>query len=138
MTTYTYNVAELYFTLTIPSHLDVDALLPSMKGFRVDRCDAEPMFQAQCVESETLVSSSSKPLEQTTNDMGRVSIEENENEYTISVSYFNSTYVHYLILAKDFRNVKLQMQWQDKAVGHSLNSLLRIAFAQAVILQDGI
>lgn len=139
MTTHIYHIAELYFTLTIPSYLDVDELLPNMRGFRVEKCDDEPIFQAQDAEimadkSEVL----SNPLEESENDMGCVKVAECGNEYLVSVSYFNNDIIHYMLLSKDFSNVKLQMQWQDRAVGHSLNSLLRIAFAQAVIFNGGV
>lgn len=137
--TYVYSVAELYFTLTIPSNLDVDELLPTMSNFRMAECKSAPIFQAQCVDQETLRDDIDfKLLEQTVNDMGEVSIAEVENDYIISCSYLYNSYVHYLILSKDFRQVKLQMLWQDKNVGLSLNSLLRIAFAQAIVLYGGV
>lgn len=139
MTTHIYHIAELYFTLTIPSYLDVDGLLPNMRGFRVEKIEGEPIFQVQeaeimAVKSDVL----SNPLEESVNDMGCVKVAECGDEFLVSVSYYNSEFIHYMLLSKDFSNVRLQMQWQDRAVGHSLNSLLRIAFAQAVILNGGV
>lgn len=137
--TYIYSVAELYFTLSLPSNLDVDELLPSMKGFRVAESKTMPIFQARCLDEETLpYNTGLKPLEQTENDMGKVSISEIKDEYIISSSYIDDSYVHYLILSKDFRHVNLQIRWQDKNVRSALSSLLRIAFAQAVVLYGGV
>ena len=139
MTTHIYHIAELYFTLTIPSYLDVDELLPNMRDFRVEGCDVEPIFQAREGQiAQVEIDALSNPLEESVNDMGCVKVAECGDEYLVSISYYNSDIIHYMLLSKDFSNVKLQMQWQDRAVGHSLNSLLRIAFAQAVIFNGGV
>ena len=139
MTTHIYNIAELNITLTIPSYLDVDELLPNMRGFRVEKCDDEPIFQAREGQiAQVEIDALSNPLEESVNDMGCVKVAECGDEYLVSISYFNNDIIHYMLLSKDFSNVRLQMQWQDGAVGHSLNSLLRIAFAQAVIFNGGV
>ena len=120
MTTHIYHIAELYFTLTIPSYLDVDELLPNMRGFRVEKCGDEPIFQVQdaeimAVKSDVL----SNPLEESVNDMGCVKVAECGDEYLVSISYYNSDIIHYMLLSKDFSNVSLQMQWQE----HIMNNI---------------
>ncbi|MBQ1226750.1 MAG: phosphoenolpyruvate carboxykinase, partial [Alistipes sp.] len=110
-----------------------------MRDFRVEGCDVEPIFQARDGQiAQVEIDALSNPLEESINDMGCVKVAECGDEYLVSISYYNSDIIHYMLLSKDFSNIKLHMQWQDRAVGHSLNSLLRIAFAQAVIYNDGI
>lgn len=139
MKSYIYKIAELNFALTLPSALDVDALLPSMKDFRVGPNDGEMTFNVQCVEHIDIDNSlPSQLLEQTINDMGVVKIERVGESYLFSISHTPVQYTHYLLLDKDLRNIQLQIQWQDSMAGHSLCSLLRIAFAQSVIRYDGV
>lgn len=140
MKTYIYKVAELNFTLSVPRAVsNIDALLPSMSGFRVESADSDPIFEAQCVEQIDLDwEAPSQVLECTINDMGKVQIERRGEHYLVSISHLKSPYTHYLCFASDLRCLQLKVEWQDMLAGHSLNSLLRIAFAQAVVRHGGV
>ena len=140
MRRYIYNVAELNFAVVVPSTVDIDKILPSMSGFRVESADdVEPIFEARCVERLTIEDDvPSQMLEQNVNDMGQVSIERKGEGYMVSLSNVGSEYKHRLYSTAEFRDIELQICWDDRWAGHSLNSLLRIAFAQAVAHHAGV
>lgn len=139
MKSYIYSIADLNFTLAVPKVLDVEALLPTMRVFRVTELNGLPIFSAKCVERLNIDMNGPKQLlEQAANDMGRVRIERISSGYLVSISYYGSQYIHYMHIMDNFARVELQMQWQDRTVGHLLSSLLRIAFAQALIMYNGI
>ena len=139
MRSYIYKIAGLNFTLTIPEDIDVDTLLPTMRRFSVDSCCENVIFDARCVDIIDFgEDNTSKLLEQTTNDMGQVSAERKGDGYLFSVSYVEEIYTHHLYATRDFKDIQLSIQWQDRYAGHSINSLLRIAFAQAVAYYDGV
>ncbi len=134
----TYKVAECAFSVEIPEDCDIDALLPSFADFRC-RTREMPMFvlcimsglTGNLVEGATL-------LEKSDSDMGHTALYALPDSYVFTVRFSRNGPTHIMQAGKEFRNAKASIDWTDSEAGEVLSSMLRMMFAQAVLLQDGI
>ena len=157
--TYSYKVAGLTFTVVAAECYDVDGLLPSFAAFRVDPRDSvtstgsvtETLFrftlQAEAIE----VPNDAKVAEVDDNDMGHTRL----SRTTDGSCCLELWYDHYedrqtsesgstlprpgiFIANADYTNITASIAPDAPDCGLILTSMLRIAFAQAVLMRDGI
>lgn len=154
--TYSYKVAGLTFSVIAPVGIDIEALLPSFKDFRAtsgEMSAPEPhreMFapephremlrltlQADPIE----IPSDAKEVETDDNDMGHTRLLRTEDgRYCVELSGSRDGKVLGTFIANaSFSSVYASIRTDAATAGSSiLSSMLRIAFAQAVILREGL
>jgi len=71
------------------------------------------------------------------NDAGIVELYSNDDSYLFSISFRPSSRVHYLKCSKDFSKCLAKFDFQDSYISQVANSMVRIAFAQRILLLDG-
>lgn len=137
MKEYSFKVAGFVFSIVLPQEKSADDLLPSFRPFRYEQSAGYSggiLFRARtyplsaCRENEGW-----QMLEEEQNDMGHVRLFSGPVGYRFEVSVSGRMPYHYMLVDKSFREVRLYMEWSDKSAGAVLNSLLRIAFSQAIL-----
>lgn len=152
--TYSYKVAGLTFSVIAPVGIDIEALLPSFKDFRAtsgemsapephrEMSASEPhrellrlILQAEPLE----IPSDAKEVETDDNDMGHTRLLRTEDgRYCVELSGSRDGKVLGTFIANaSFSSVYASIR-TDATAGSILSSMLRIAFAQAVILREGL
>lgn len=140
MKEYGFKVAGFIFSIVLPQDKKADDLLPSFRPFRYEM-SAGPaddiLFRARtfplsaCRENEE--NDGWQMLEDDRNDMGHIRLFSGQGGYRFEVSASGQMPYHYMLVDKGFREVRLYMEWSDKSAGAVLNSLMRIAFSQAIL-----
>ena len=153
--TYSYKVAGLTFSVIAPVGIDIEALLPSFKDFRAtsgEMSAPEPhrvipapephrellrlTLQADPIE----IPSDAKEVETDDNDMGHTRLLRTEDgRYCVELSGSRDGKVLGMFIANAlFSSVYASIRTDAATAGSILSSMLRIAFAQAVILREGL
>lgn len=153
--TYSYKVAGLTFSVIAPVGIDIEALLPSFKNFRAtsgemsapephrEMAVPEPhrellrlTLQADPIE----IPSDAKEVETDDNDMGHTRLLRTEDgRYCVELSGSRDGKVLGTFIANAlFSSVYASIRANAATAGSILSSMLRIAFAQAVILREGL
>ena len=144
--TYSYKVAGLTFSVIAPVGIDIEALLPSFKDFRATLREMpapEPhrellrlTLQADPIE----IPSDAKEVETDDNDMGHTRLLRTEDgRYCVELSGSRDGKVLGTFIADaSFSSVYASIRTNAATAGSILSSMLRIAFAQAVILREGL
>lgn len=144
--TYSYKVAGLTFSVIAPVGIDIEALLPSFKDFRATLREMpapEPhrellrlTLQAEPLE----IPSDAKEVETDDNDMGHTRLLRTEDgRYCVELSGSRDGKVLGTFIANaSFSSVYASIRTDAATAGSILSSMLRIAFAQAVILREGL
>lgn len=153
--TYSYKVAGLTFSVIAPVGIDIEALLPSFKDFRAtsgEMSAPEPHREMSAPEPHrellrlTLqadpieIPSDAKEVETDDNDMGHTRLLRTEDgRYCVELSGSRDGKVLGTFIANAlFSSVYASIRTDATTAGSILSSMLRIAFAQAVILREGL
>lgn len=125
------------FRIVLPQEKNVDVLLPSFRPFRYEppagQADAV-LFRAGTFPLSAFSEASDwQLLEDDLNDMGHIRLFTDGEGYRFEVSASGRQPYHGMLADRSFREVRLYLDWADPAVGAVLNSLLRIAFSQAIL-----
>lgn len=139
MTTLYYRIAGFRLSVCLPADMDADTLLPSFCPFRVSEAtgNEERLFdftvgaQGEMPACETRVL-----LEETENDMGHLSLYATADGYLVEVA--NGCCIHCMAANSDFSILKACLQREDQNAGRALSSLLRIAYAQAILGHEAV
>lgn len=135
-TTCYYRVADFTFSVTMAGEADVDALLPSFRPFKAGE-NGSRLFDFTVVPAgEVPTAGEGDLLEVTDNDMGHLKLYAAAGGYVVEVA--NGSHTHRMAATADFSRVKACILPQDRRAGNALSSMLRIAFAQAILLHGGI
>ncbi|MEF2621268.1 MAG: phosphoenolpyruvate carboxykinase [Xylanibacter rarus] len=90
---------------------------------------AVPLSQLPCSETKELI-------DETDNDMGHLVL------YALSYGYYieiiNNGHLHRMFAKSDFSSVEAHIQWDDVNAGNALSSLIRVAYAQAILRHDAV
>ncbi|MCF0168620.1 MAG: phosphoenolpyruvate carboxykinase [Bacteroidales bacterium] len=133
-----YKVAGLPFRVSLPDGWNADALLPSLCYFRCGKCGREALiFNLDIVAEELQPIENLEFLSESQNDMGRLCLFRKEGGYYIEIGYGEGPR-HKLISDSTFRNAKAYIYSEDSSLKLVLSSILRIIFAQSVILNSGV
>ena len=139
MKTYYYQVAGFLLSVGLPAGKDAEALLPSFRPFSVAGPEAgeAPLFDFVTVGQEMMPAYGERELmEKTDNDMGRLSLYATADGYVVELA--NGGHTHLMAATRDFTSVRACLQWNDRLAGGALSSLLRIAFAQAILAHGAV
>ena len=131
-----YKVADFVFAVTLRQEYNLDVLLPSFCSFRCNEVpDDELLFRLVegGVEKE---SPYAEFLEDDDNDVGQTRLYRIPEGYRITLRYSGPS--HVIEADQDFRHVSALLRWEDANVPTALSSMLRIAFAQAVLMHSAI
>ena len=132
-TTYYFRIADFLLSVQLPEASDIEKLLPSFQPFReTENTDGQILFNFSALPDG--ISQEEGPdtlLEETDNDMGHLSLYASSAGYRVDVS--NNGYTHRLQASPDFSSVRASVLWSDKYVGNILSSMIRIAYAQAIL-----
>ncbi|MCM1515803.1 MAG: phosphoenolpyruvate carboxykinase [Paraprevotella sp.] len=135
---YFFSVAGLLFSVTLPCGWDAVTLLPSFRPFLCgSRPEGKQIFRLAAV---TLPFSNDgkrhEPLDESSNDMGHVRLLRSTGGYRIEMDYGNT--VHTMTVDSRFSRATAFLLPSDPSLGMVLSSMLRILYAQAVLVHGGI
>lgn len=132
-TTYYFRVADFCFSVSLPSICNIDKLLPSFCTFAVaDSIDESLLFSFSVVSSDCMqYSVDDELIEETDNDMGHLSLYRPTDGYYIEIA--DGSCRHGMHATPDFSSVKAFISWDDRHAGSALSSLIRVAYAQAIL-----
>ena len=133
-----YQVAEYLFEVIVPEGTDCRRLLPSFADFESHGNEhAQLLFRFDT--TETLPTSpKGQLLEESVNDMGNVCIWQLDNGFCIETGIIGSPHRHTMITDYEFSHIAVTMHWDDPYIDQMLSAMLRIAFSQALLREDGI
>lgn len=137
-TTYYFRVADFRFSVCLPASCEVDRLLPSFHDFRETGHTMEKtLFRFTAVSSGQLPAPGSGQLiEQTDNDMGHLVLYALRDGYYIEIT--SNGRLHRMAATADFSVIEADLQWDDPQAGSALSSLIRTAYAQAILYHNAI
>lgn len=137
-TTYYFRVADFRFSVCLPASCDVGRLLPSFHDFRdTGHTMEKTLFRFTAVSSGQLPAPGSGQLiEQTDNDMGHLVLYALRNGYYIEIT--SNGRLHRMAATDDFSVIDADLQWDDPHAGSALSSLIRTAYAQAILYHNAI
>lgn len=136
--TYYFRVADFHFSVCLPASCEVDRLLPSFHDFReTDHTMEKTLFRFTAVSSGQLPAPGSGQLiEQTDNDMGHLVLYALRDGYYIEIT--SNGRLHRMAATADFSVIEADLQWNDPQAGSALSSLIRTAYAQAILYHNAI
>lgn len=136
--TYYFRVAGFPFSVSLPGACDIEELLPSFFPFYETSIGAEePLFWFFAVPLSQLPCSETKELiDETDNDMGHLVLYALSDGYYIEI--INNGHLHRMFAKSDFSSVEAHIQWDDVNAGNALSSLIRVAYAQAILRHDAV
>lgn len=131
-----YKVADFIFAVRLERQCNLGVLLPSFSVFISDREDDRHLL-FELVEKEKWDETQEVEfLEEDDNDLGKTRIYRTATGYRITLSY--SDKVHVMEADPEFMKVSAVLRWDDEYVSVALSSMLRIAFAQAVLMHSAV
>ena len=134
-----YKVANHVFEVILPSEANTELLLPSFCPFIYISKDEEIEPLLFLLDSTTYYPQEEGVLiEESENDMGHITIWKIEQGYRIEARHILANKRHAMIADKEFRTIRASIQWEDEYASQILCSMLRIAFSQALLREDGI
>lgn len=139
-TEYYFRVAGFPFRLCLPGQVDVESLLPSFRPFRCGPPVGEPLLFTlhTLVQPPAYSRERAVLLDEMTSDMGFTRLWQTEDAYRIEVSRRPQSPVHCLRADRQFSSIGAFLHWEDPFAGASLCSLVRMAFAQAVLFRQAV
>lgn len=134
--TFYYCIAG--FRMALSGALDAEALLPSFRGFRCAPCDdAQLLFSLTVLPQRPVPMGDAAEVGLFDSDLGHVKLMKAEDKYCIHLKYKDGA-VHEMRANPSFTDVQAYICLTDRYAGEALNSLLRIAFSQAILAHGGI
>lgn len=134
-----YKVAGLTFAVAAPEGFDIERLLPSFAPFRVsDEMLSEPelLFRFNLQSKPIDIPKNAERVEEDDNDMGHTRLSKTwDGSYYLEIGYHDTGI---FIANTDFSRITASVDAESPDCGSILASMLRIVFAQTVILRDGI
>lgn len=134
MKTRYYEIAGLTVKVVLPDSADPEALLPSFLPF-VSGPVEEAAFEFDATDPVALPEDSRKIFTEE-NDMGRTDIYQTGEGYAMQFRLYGDS--HLMSFDKDYTRARADIRWDDPDAGSILTSMLRVMFAQNVVLHDGI
>lgn len=133
MKTYHYRIAGFPIAVSLPADKHAKVLLPSFRPFETTAHTQDGLlFDFTVSPAEKMPACDGMTLlEKTDNDMGHLNLYAAADGYLIEV--VNGRFTHRMAATKDFSSVTASLQWEHSNAGNALSSLLRIAYAQAIL-----
>lgn len=132
MTTLYYKVADFRFSVQVPAGLDIQTLLPSFQAFRCEE-EEDLLFHLDASYASLPEDESAVLWEESVNDMGYTRLMKTDNGYCVTLRYTECGREHTMLADSRFTSLRAAIDWTDPYAGAVLCSMLRIAYAQAVV-----
>lgn len=129
---YIYKVAGFRFSVRVPADVDMESLLPSFVPFRCEE-EGEELFHLDACHASLPDDGTALLLEESVNDMGYSRLMKTDAGYQVMLRYTEQGSEHQMQTDRRFTQAQVTINWSDPYAGAVLCSLLRIAFAQAVV-----
>lgn len=129
--TYHFSVAGFTFAVELPHEYDIESLLPSFAPFRCPPTSDEQLFILTL--DDTPFADDGELWDETTNDLGLTRLYKTAEGYRVALQYTPQGPVHTMIADERFTMARVNLSSHDKYAGQALSSLLRLAFAQAIV-----
>ena len=129
--TYHFSVAGFTFAVELPHEYDIESLLPSFAPFRCPPTSDEQLFVLTL--DDTPFADDGELWNETTNDLGLTRLYKTAEGYRVALQYTPQGPVHTMIADERFTTARVNLSSHDKYAGQALSSLLRLAFAQAIV-----
>jgi hypothetical protein len=129
--TYHFSVAGFTFAVELPHEYDIESLLPSFAPFRCPPTSDEQLFVLTL--DDTPFADDGELWDETTNDLGLTRLYKTAEGYRVALQYTPQGPVHTMIADERFTTARVNLSSHDKYAGQVLSSLLRLAFAQAIV-----
>lgn len=136
-----FQVAGLPFSVGLHLDRDIEALLPSFRPFRSEACpSAERIFRLEVSDCPFPDDKRQTDLlSESTNDLGHVRLLRTAGGYRIEINYTGADdSIHVMTTDAAFRSATAYLRPETSSTGLVLTSMLRILYAQAVLLHDGV
>lgn len=133
-----YKVANHLFEVVLPSETNAERLLPSFRPFT---CKDEDEIGPLLFLFDTTTPYPREEgvlIEESENDMGHITIWQTIQGYRIEARHTVGNKSHAMMTDRAFRTIRASIQWDDEYAPQILCSMLRIAFSQALLREDGI
>ena len=131
-----YKVADFTFAVRLERQCNLGVLLPSFSVFISDMEDDRHLL-FELVEKESWEETQEAEfLEEDDNDLGKTQIYRTAAGYRITLRY--SDKAHVMEADPEFRKVSAVLRWDDEYVSVALSSMLRIAFAQSILMHSAV
>lgn len=128
-----YKVADFAFSVALAGDRDPDIYLRTFDPFKADGCPKEEEL-FELTEDDTLSEKAEgEYLESDNNDMGHTDLYRVSGGYRIELRYPYDGFPHVMEADEAFRHAKARICWEDPYAATILTSMLRIAYAQAVL-----
>jgi hypothetical protein len=131
-----YKVADFVFAVKLRCERDLDVLLSSFSSFRIDDPGTEEQLFELIEKEEAGECPRSEFIEEDNNDLGQTKLYHTEDGYRITLKYLEC--VHVMDADPEFKRVSVTLRWEDVYVSTALSSMLRIAFAQAILMHSAV
>lgn len=135
-----FRVADFVLAVSLPERWDAARLLPSFAPFRVEGVsEREALLCHLHVQESPLpaASAGAHVLSETDNDMGRLRLLADGDVYRIEIRYVDSP-THVLLMRHPYGEGVAMLCASDPHLSTALSSMLRVLYAQAVLLKGGI
>lgn len=129
---YIYKVAGFRFSVRVPADINMESLLPSFLPFRCEE-EGEELFHLDASNASLPIEETALLLEESVNDMGYSRLMKTDEGYQVMLRYTEQGSEHQMRSDRKFTKAQATIDWNDPYAGAVLCSLLRIAYAQAVV-----
>lgn len=135
MSEHCYSVGGFVLSVSLPSAVSPDILLPSFRPFKAGgshdgvellRFAARPLSSMPEVDVVRL-------LDDSDNDMGHIRLYSVGGGYLVELCSAFGGACHRMLASPDFSRVCAYVRWEDACVGLVVSSFVRIAYSQAVL-----
>lgn len=137
-----FKVAGLSFSVLLPDGWDVETLLPSFRPFQCEVCPGGERIFRLLVTTQPFADDGRRTelLSESSNDMGHVRLMRGADGYRMEMDYgaAGGNAVHILTVNCLFEEATAYLCPEDPFLKTALSSMLRILYAQAVLLRDGV
>lgn len=138
---YHFQVAGLLFSVCLPEGWDVDSLLPSFRPFRCSTVASGASvfrFRASAASFDG-GTAADRLLDESSNDMGHVRLFRTAAGYRTDIAYGSAGGpVHVMVMNPSFDEAVACLCPEDPFLDMVLSSMLRILYAQSVLLHGGV
>lgn len=133
-----YKVADFAFSVALAGDRDPDRYLKSFAPFKAEGCPKEEELFEFAEDGSLPENTDGDFLEEDRNDIGRTFVYRIDDGYRIEFGYEDAGLVHALEADCNFTRVRASLRWDDRYVATALSSMLRVVFAQAVLMHDAV
>ena len=138
---YFFKVAGLPFAVVIPEHFSIDSLLPSFRPFRCTACAEEQLAFSLHATTQPFAAAATATelIGRSDSDMGHVCLWRTSGGYRVDIGCGTpGNSLHTTAASPDFACTTARLQPGCPGMGRALASMLRIAYAQAVLAHGGV